>query len=235
MIYIIGGEDTVSSRKKLIELLENKPNTIRMDGKKATLAELDEAILSADLFSNSKTIVVESFSKLKPEERMWEILKPFEGSQGKQVQDDKNTDVILWDEVDVSKKKFPKGVQVFNFLFPKFYYQFLDSFQPHSKEILRLLGEVLKTFEPEQVLYGLVRRVLQLLIIKTNNHSDFSEFKQMQSWQISKLKKQANLWSEDQLRKVYLALAELDEKQKTSNLPMPLGYHLDIILLSDLN
>lgn len=224
MIYVIGGEDVVASRKKLIELLEGKPNVIRLDGKKATIAELDEVLSSGSLFSDSKTIVVESFTKLKPEAKIWELFEK-----------EKSTDIILWDEADLLKKKFPKSVKAFNFLFPKFYYVFLDSFEPGSKKTLELLHEVLKTFEAEQVLYGLVRRVRQMIILKSNNYSSFSEFKRMQSWQISKLKTQASLWSETQLKKVFLELAELDEKMKTSSLSMPLSHHLDIILLSDLN
>lgn len=237
MIYVIAGEDIVASRNKLTELLEGKSNIIRLDGRKATVAELDEALLSGSLFSDSKVVVVENFSKLsaqgrsalggKPETKVWELVEKFEK--------DKKTGVILWDEADLAKKKFTNNVKFFNFSFPKFYYGFLDSFEPGSKKPLELLAEVLKTFEPEQVLYGLVRRVRQLIIIKSNNYSSFSEFKRMQSWQISKLKKQANLWSEDQLKKAFLELAELDEKIKTSNLSMPLASHLDILLLRDLN
>ncbi len=227
MIYVIAGEDIASSRNKLTELLEGKPNVIRLHGKKATIAELDEALSGESLFSDSKTIVIEYFTKLSPEAKALELLERFE--------EEKNTDVILWDEADLSKKKFSKNVQVFNFLFPKFYYAFLDTFEPKSKKTLELLQEVLKTFEPEQVLYGLVRRVRQLLIMKSTNYLDFSEFKRMQSWQISKLKKQAELWTEDQLKSVFVSLAQLDEKIKTSGLTMPLTSHLDILLLSELN
>ena len=227
MLCVIAGEDIVSSRKKLTELLSDKPHIIQLDGKKASIVELDEALSAGSLFSESKTVVLENFSKLKPEVKVWELLEKFEK--------DKNTDVILWDEVDLSKMKFPKIVHVFKFLFPKFYYAFLDSFEPGSKKTLELLQEVLKTFEAEQVLYGLVRRVRQLLVMKSNKHSEFSEFKRMQSWQISKLRKQAELWTEKQLKRVFVSLAELDEKIKTSGLTMPLASHLDMILLSDLN
>lgn len=237
MIYVIAGEDIVTSRKKLTELLEGKSNVIRLDGKKASLAELDEAVSGASLFSESKVVVVENFSKLsaqgrsasggKPDDRFWEILN--------QVQDDKNTDVILWDEADLSKKKYAKDVKVFNFQFPKFYYAFLDGFAPGSKKSLELLSEVLKTFEPEQVLHGLIRRVRQLLVMKSARFSEFSEFKRMQPWQISKLKKQASLWTEDQLKKTFLELVGLDEKLKSGGLTMGLSAHLDILILSDLN
>ena len=237
MIFVIAGEDTVSSRKKLTELLSEKQNIVRLDGKKTMIAELDEALLGNNLFSDSKTVVLEHFSKLsakgrsafggKPEIKVWELIEKFEK--------DKNTDVILWDDVDLAKKKYTKNVKFFNFSFPKFYYIFLDSFEPGSRKPLELLREVLKTLNSEQVLYGLVRRVRQLIIIKSNNYPDFSELKRMQPWQISKLKKQASLWSEEKLKKTFLELAELDEKMKTGSLPMPLASHLDIILLSELN
>lgn len=229
MIYIIGGEDTISSRKKLTELLEGKSNVIRLDGKKASVAEFDEILSSGSLFSDSKVVILENFSKLKPEVKVWNLLENFEK--------DKNTDVILWDDTEASAKirGALKSAKIFTFVFPKFYYAFLDSFEPHSKKTLELLQDVLKTFEPEQILYGLVRRVRQLLIVRSSDYSKFSEFKRMQSWQLSKLKKQASLWTEDQLKRVFLELAELDEKMKTSNLSMPLASHLDILLLRDLN
>lgn len=237
MVYIIVGEDTVSSRKKLTELLESKSNIIRLDGKKCSIAELDEALLSGSLFSDSKTVVVENFTKLsaqgrsafggKPEGKVWDLIEKFEK--------DDSTDVILWDEVDLGKKKFARDVKVFNFSFPKFYYAFLDGFKPASPENTRMFAEVIKTLETEQVLYGLIRRVRQLMIMKTDNHSEFSEIKRMQGWQLSKLKKQASFWSEEELKKVFLQLAELDEKIKTGGMPLSLSKHLDILLLSDLN
>ena len=158
MIHVIFGEDVVSSRNKLVEMLLGKPNVIRLDGKKNSIAQLDETLLSNSLFSDSKTVVVESFTKLKPETKIWELLGKFEN--------DKKVDVFLWDDTDLGKKKFSKSVQVFNFLFPKYYYAFLDGFEPDSKKSIELLWGVLKTLNSEQVLYGLVRRVRQLFHMK---------------------------------------------------------------------
>ncbi len=229
MIYVITGEDIVTSRKKLTELLEDKQNIIRLEGTKATIAELDEALSSGSLFADSKTIVLENFTKLKPEATVLKLLEKFEK--------EKNTDIILWDEAEMSAKikNAIKSAKIFSFSFPKFYYQFLDGLSPGTKGSVIFLHEVLKIFEPEQVLYGLTKRVRQLLMVKLGSEKDFAELRRMQSWQIGKLKKQASLWREDELKKVFLELAELDEKMKTSNLSMPLSKHLDILLLSDLN
>ena len=115
------------------------------------------------------------------------------------------------------------------------YYTFLDSYAPPPTRSFELLHEVLKNFEAEQVLYGLIRRLRHLLVLKAANYPEFSEFKNMQSWQIERLKKQADIWREEDLKKVFVELLALDEKIKTSALTMNLAQHLDIILLSHLN
>jgi DNA polymerase III delta subunit len=140
----------------------------------------------------------------------------------------------LWDEQDFSKKKF-ENATLFNFMFPKLYFTFLDSYEPSSNKSVSQLNDVLNSFEAEQILFGLIKRVRQLLILKAGNYMDFSEFAKMQSWQLGKLKMQSAKWSEKQLEKALLLLSELDEKLKTSALPMPLSNHLDIILIPDLN
>ncbi len=229
MIYVITGEDVSSSRKKLTELLSGRTNIIRLDGEKCSIAQLDEALVSESLFSDSKIVVLENFSKLIPEAKVFDLLKSFEKEE--------NTEIILWDEAGISPKieEALRSAKIFKFSFPKYYYQFLDSVSPSSINTLKLLHEVLRTFESEQVLYGLTRRIRQLLMVKTGEYQDFSDLKRMQSWQIGKLKKQSSFWSENQLKRVFLELAELDEKLKTSSLSMPLSAHLDILLLSDLN
>ena len=64
---------------------------------------------------------------------------------------------------------------------------------------------------------------------------EFSEFKVMQPWQLGKLQKQSQAFSEADLSKIFLRLAALDEEIKTGALTLNLSKHLDILLLSDLN
>lgn len=228
MIYIITGEDIVSSRNKLVELLKDKTNVVRLDGKGQTIAEIEMAFDSGSLFETERTIVVEGFLKVKPQEKFVELVSNF--------QKDEKTDVILWDEVELSAKISYKSAKIFSFPFPKYYFVFLDSLSPKSsEETLRILHELLKTTTAEQILYSIIKRIRQLLVIKSANYAAFEEFKRMQSWQIGKLRSQAGKWTEDQLSKAFIQYADLDEKIKTSGLTMELSNHLDIILLSDLN
>lgn len=71
------------------------------------------------------------------------------------------------------------------------------------------------------------------MVFKSPEYMSFSEFARMQSWQLGKLKKQSDFWTEEQLRDKFMELTDLDLKMRTSGLTMPLADHLDIILLAD--
>jgi DNA polymerase III delta subunit len=228
MIYIIHGEDTASSRKKLNEILENSKNVMCLEGKKATLAEIDLALISDSMFEDRKTVLIEHFSKLKPQDKFLEILN--------QVQNDNSLSIILWDVVEIPVKFKKIKSQSFSYTFPKVYFQFMDSLTPKSSHAnVSLLRDVLKTYEPEQVLYSIIKRLRQLLLLKSENYHEIAEFSKMQDWQLGRLRAQSNKWTEDQLKSAFLSYTNLDEKIKTSGLTMDLAHHLDILLLSDLN
>ena len=230
MIYIIVGDDIVSSRDKLTELTSGKANVVRIDGNKASIADIEMALESNSLFSEKKIIVIEQFGKVKPVDKLVDLVSKFIKDQ--------NSDVILWDDMEVSAKisSSLKSAKIFTFSFPKVYFAFLDGLSPKdSVQSLELLHQVLKTYAAEQVLYSIIKRIRQLLIVKSDNYIEFDEFKKMQSWQIGKLKKQSEMWSEEQIKNAFVSFAELDEKLKTSALTMDLSAHLDILLLSDLN
>ncbi len=226
MIYAIYGEDTALSRKKLSELTESATNVIRIDGKKQSLSDIEMALYSDALFDAKKTVVIDFFSKVKPFDKFLEKVLA--------LAKDSSTTVILWDEIELPAKILNslKSMRSFSFSFPKFYYAFLDGLVPKSAHSVNLYHEVLKTFEPEQVLFGLIRRIRQLMLVKSNE-SRHTEMKSMQGWQLGKLKKQADAWTERELEEKFLALADLDEKMKTSALTLPVSAHLDIILLQD--
>lgn len=230
MLYVLTGDNTVSSRNKLTELISGQANVVRIDGKKSSIADIEMALGSDLLFADQKLIVIEQFGKVKPADKLIEFVSRFDK--------DKNTDVILWDEVEISAKisNSLKSAKISNFSFPKVYFAFLDGLSPKdSARTLDLLHQVLKTYASEQVLYSTIKRIRQLLIVKSGNYHEFDEFKEMQSWQIGKLKKQSEMWSEEQLKNAFVSFADLDEKLKTSALTMDLSAHLDILLLSDLN
>jgi len=230
MLYILSGEDKVSSRNKLIELIEGVRDTLRIDGKKQSVADVENQLSAGSLFSNKKTLVIEYFSKIKPQAELIKIIKTFAPDQ--------NVKIIMWDEDDLDKKLIEKfgSAKTFPFPFPKLFYLFLDGFSPKSGRAVReLLDRLLKNASAKQLVYSLIKRLRQLMILKTGKYQEFEEFKKMADWQIGKLTKQAVLWTEGELREAFLKFAVIDEKIKTGGLSLPLAKHLDILLLSELN
>ncbi len=228
MIYILSGEDIASSRKKISELVGSNKNYIQLDAKKQTLQDIEVHLKTDSLFSEKKVVLIENFTKLKSQKEFFEMLSNF--------LKDTNFEIILWEPVEISSavKQQLRDAKHFLFVFPKLYYNLLDSFVP-NKDNSKLLREVLKSFEPEQVLYGLTKRVRQLLVLKGANYNNYPEFRRMQDWQLSKLRKQASLWSDEALTSVFIKLCDMDEELKTGAFSLPLEKHLDILLVSELN
>ncbi|HVZ12300.1 MAG TPA: hypothetical protein VG965_04695 [Patescibacteria group bacterium] len=227
MLYIISGDDTASSRQKLLDLVGGEKNVTRIDGKKQGVVDIEMSLASSGLFSEKKKVIVEFFSKIKAQDKL--------ADEVSKVVKDSDLDVILWDE-NAPGVKLTKitGVNILSYTFPKLYFQFLDGLSPSNPSLLKLFHQVLKSYVAEQVLFSVVKRLRQLMIVKGGNYQEFSEFKNAQAWQIGKLQKQASLWSEEGLRQAFVDYSGLEEKMKTSMLTMDLADHLDILLMGDL-
>ncbi len=229
MIHIISGEDVVASRNRLNELILEDANITRLDGKKNTVEEISKTFSDGNLFDSKICVVIENYTKIKSVDAFAAVIQQF----------GKNPDIkiVLWDENDpaLKLKNAFKNANYLNFTYPKVYFNFLDRLSPVlSKDFLALLHEVLKTYSSEQILYSIIKRIRQLLLIKLDARTS-REFQSMQGWQTQKLQKQANLWTEDQLKSAFVSYVALEEMIKTSGLTMDLASHLDILLISDLN
>ncbi len=230
MIYVITGENIVDSRNKLLSLLSPNSEIARFDGKKQSLQVILDSLVSVSLFTAKRIVVVEYATKVKPSKELIENIKTF--------LKDQDTTIILWDEQQLDKNSTNelKTATFFSFEFPKVFFEFIDSFSPKNKKrSLELFKTLSKNTEVEQILYSLIKRVRNLMVVKGNLENEFSETSKMAPWQLEKLKRQALLWRENELRHVFLSLANLDEQIKTSGMTMPLASYLDIILLQDLN
>lgn len=230
MIHIISGDDMVRSRNKLNEIINNETNITKIDGKKMSSGQISIVFSTNSLFSSNICVVIEYYSKIKPVDEFIQELK--------KVENNKDIKIVLWDleEPPVKIKNSFKNASLDSFSFPKVYFNFLDKLTPlGSAESLNILHQVLKTYSPEQILYSIIKRLRQLLVIKSGIYLSSKEFHNMQDWQIKKLNNQSNLWTELQLRNALISYTDLDEKIKTSSLTMDLSSHLDILLISDLN
>lgn len=224
MIYIISGDDTVRSRKRLVELCDKK-SVITLDGKTLQKNVLEENLVSTALFGEEKGVVVENITKNSKKKDLLTFLNSH------------NTNIltILWDDKKTSKTSFSalKSAKVEEYLLPTYYFKFLDTLSPQNKkQSYMLFHELLSTYAPEQVFYSLLKRARQLVIISSGAKSD--EIIKMSSWQLANLKRQLQMWSKESLFAFYESLRQTEIKLKTGKLPVNLAKHLDILILSQL-
>lgn len=228
MIYILHGEDTFTSRKKLNELIEKSEKTIRLDLKKTPVNLILQAFEDSDLFLEKKSIVLEG------------ILKSTDGviEQVNKESEGKTTDVIIWSHALLDAKTLSaiKKPVVFNFPLPKPIFAFLDSLTPaFEKNTLQNFSEALKYTTDELLFYSIIKRIRLLLLFKTGKIDMYQDTKYLKPWQIGKLKKQADSWDIKELERIYSKLFDLEVLLKTSSLPLGLSKHLDILLTGSLN
>lgn len=224
MIYILHGDDTTGSRKRLGEICEGTP-TKTFDGKSLLLKDLEESVLSTGLFEEEKAVVIENITRSPKKKEILAYLSTEKSS----------FPIVLWEDRKALKTSFSslKNVKVEQFLLPSFYFRFLDTLSPRNKkESFNLYHELLQTYAPEQVFYSLLKRTRQLVVISSGARTE--EIEKMSSWQLSNLKRQLQMWSRQSLLSFYESLKQTEIKLKTGALPVSLAKHLDIVLLSKL-
>jgi len=230
MITIIFGDDTKMSREKLNVVTKEAKNITKLYGKSFNIGDLESALISNDLFVDEKTVLLDSFKIGQINKEIISLLQQAKGQ--------KLTHIVVWIDGDLTPKALDKIPNDFsyNYKLPKLYFLFLDSLQPKNGIKLTEILEKLKAqYTPEQIFYSAVKRVRELVLIRTQEYSSLEGFKRMQPWQISKLKQQSFAWDTEQLNKFYIKLSEIEVDMKSSGLTLPLSKHLDILLLSDLN
>ncbi len=227
MLYILHGDNTVSARNRLLEILSSYKNTAALEADKISSIELSQNMLSSDLFSDKKCVVIEKIGKLPKKEL--EFLE-------KILKEHKNLpDIIFLNSSELSKiflSKF-KDAKVESFMFPKLFFLFLDSLVPQNflKELEILLK--MENVEAEQIFYSMIKRIRLILMVKSQAETE--ELLKMSPWQKDKIISQTRLWKEEELLYFYKKLLEIEKKIKSSALPVSLKKQLDFLFSSELH
>ncbi len=227
MIYVLHGDDSAASRSYVSTLI-GKIKTITLDGRTISHSQIDEHLISKSLFGEEKIIVIENFfSKNKKKKEIFKLI-----SEG-----DYKGDIVFWEDTKLTPATLNllKGIDVKAFLLPQYYFQFLDSFTPESPQrVFALYHQLLQNMTSEQIFYSLVKRIRQLTILRMNETKNSKETNNIQDWQLSKLRAQAEKWNMRNLLKFFQTLQETEIKLKSGGLSTELSKHLDILILTQL-
>jgi DNA polymerase III delta subunit len=231
MTTVIYGDDIVSSRNYLIELKRDYKKRgfdfFQFDSEYFDLTQFIQAATTESLFKNTAVFVENLFSikQKKVLDRVCTVLKSGRVS----------TDIILWENRPLGQRsrtvKSFANVQLKEYKLPKTVFKCIQSITPSAKtESLQLLKETLEYVVPEVLFVMIVRQFRLLLAIFY--HSQISETKSLQSWQLGIYKKQLAQFNENSLTTAYKKLFYIDYAVKTGKTPYTLTTHLEKFIIN---
>ncbi len=227
MLTLIHGDNQVASRNKLVELMDNLKargediNTLAAD--KLDRAKLESALLSESLFGGQKTLVLESLYSLPKSKKKDEFINLICFA---------STDVILWEKKLLGKlelKKLPTNLQVYEFKITPKLWNFLDQLSPNPKNkttLLKLFKESVMGESAEFVFLMLARQLRLLIQVKEGAPLKLAPFMH------SKLQRQSQAFSLEQLLTLHQKLYTIDQKLKQSASLLDLEAELDLFLFN---
>jgi DNA polymerase III delta subunit len=222
-MIIIHGENTIASREKLVDCITQsklKGNEIvRIESKSLTEAQLEELLGTSDLFGTEKTVIIDSLHSLPTSKKKKNLVAQLKNSQLHEL--------ILWEKRALTKtmlKPFPSA-QVFEYKASKTLFAWLDLFgkSKDSTKKLTLLHDAFNSDGEYFCFLMLIRQFRLLIQVKTGAKVGGAPF------MITKLKSQANNFTEEELLKIYKKLLKIDIAQKTSKNLLSLQQELDLL------
>lgn len=222
---IIHGENIIASRDKLIEIiskqkLENQ-EIIRLDAKDLTEAQLESVLGANDLFETKKTILIEGMHSLLKSAKQKMLIQ--------MCNDSKLHEIILWEKRKLTAtmlKAFP-AAQSYNFKASKTLFTWLDMLGRRGEESKKigLLHSAIANDGEFFCFLMLIRQFRLLIQAKSGEKIGGSSF------MASKIQKQSQQFSLEQLLKTYSQLLEIDFCQKTSANLLNMNQQLDLLTL----
>lgn len=224
-MIIIHGENTIASRDKLIELISTNKlgnqEVIRLEAKDLTEAQLETILGANDLFGTQKTIVIEGLHSLPKSAKQKTLLQLCANS--------KLHEIILWEKRELTAtmlKAFPDS-QSFVFKASKTLFAWLDLLgkKGEDRKKIQLLHDAVISDGEFFCFIMLIRQLRLLIQAKTGEKIGGAPF------MITKLQKQAQQFSLEQLLKIHSQLLEIDYSQKTSTNLLNMNQQLDLFSL----
>lgn len=226
MKLIIHGNDIESSRNFYFEEKNKLKNPVILNGDGIIFDNVFQAAENSSFFDKEKEVLIENFfSKNKSTSTEFKKIVEY-------INNNKNIFIIFWESDEVSKTSLAliKDATLKNFSLPQNLFAFLDSLKPNnSKETLSLFSDNLKKSEAELIFFMIIRQFRILLNLITND-SPIDEVKRMAPWQLSKLKRQAEFFGLERLKRIYKSLLEIDLNSKTGKSPANLKKSIDFFL-----
>lgn len=231
MITIIHGDDISLSRKYFSELKQKHKDFVLFDGNKLTISDLVQNIEGSSFFGDTKVLFIEEFlTKLKKTNKDSKEILDFI------AKNTKSSTFVLWESKEILKRDLSlfRDSTIKLFKLPKNIFIFLDSLKPgNAKNLLNLFHQALDSGIKEELILFMLQRQIRILLAlsQPSENEQIEELTRLAPWQLSKMERQAKLFSFADLKKIYKKLYEIEIGQKTGSLSLSLIQSIDFLLL----
>lgn len=224
MLFIVAGEDNVSSRDYYIQLQQeykDKGNDLQKISSGELEVVLSSSSLGPNLFGQQLIFLSENLNKAvsrKKGNKAYELLEEIS----------KNKDIILIDWEDgVGQRELKIGTlgKVKEFKPSANIFKLLDACYPSNLETFISLLNSVATPQNEMFIFIMLRRHIRNLLLVSSK----ADMPSLQSWQKRKLETQAKLWSYESLVSFYQRLISLDISLKTGKNAYTLRHSLELL------
>jgi len=245
-MIIIHGDNQFESRRQLGTIITQYKQDgfaiTRLEAAKMTLAALDDAFGTTSLFAQPELIIIEGVHSLPTSQKKKEILQKIvaftkqarsESSQSQSEQSESAKTCVLWESRTLTKPMLKPFVELGAFVkeYPisQTLFRWLDSLSTdqHTKKMqLTLLAKTIEQ-ENEFVIFTMLCRQIRLLLeVKTGGMPKVAPFI------LTKLQKQARVFTEEQLLAAHKKLYELDLQMKSSKGYLSIPAQLDLFVIT---
>ncbi|MFQ5452329.1 MAG: hypothetical protein ACE5DQ_02080 [Candidatus Paceibacterota bacterium] len=222
MLYIYCGTNITQSREEFVYLKKqyrDKGYDV-LDIDELMLGELDDWLGdSGSLYAENRAFFAE---RILSKKKQRDALK-------KAINRKKDMQIVVWEDAmperDI-KRYFKKAVIKAHNL-PTTIFKLLDSLYPPNLKSMTSQIEVLSDSIDENILlYMMQKRIKELIIVSSGETPGNAA-----SWQISRLKRQAQRWRSDRLISLYDKLFQIERATKTGQAVYSIKQSLEILLI----
>ncbi|HKY74441.1 MAG TPA: hypothetical protein VJ246_03970 [Patescibacteria group bacterium] len=224
MITLFHGDNTVASRSaytRELERLEQRSVTVRrVDAKNLQQLELESLLGTQELFSSQTALAIEGLFSLPKSARQQQMISMLKSA---------SVDVVLWDKKTVTatqQKQLGKpAVRVFQT--SPVVFSWLESVVlKNAVGSIKLANRAMDQEGADVCFSMLIRQIRLLLQTKAGVELQVAPFV------AAKLKKQASMFTLNQLLNMHRELLGIDERLKTSSTMRTLHEEIEWLLLS---
>jgi len=236
MLYLLYGDNKTASRERRISLMneyrDKKAEIEVLEGKNIDVGRLKEILAARSLFGQEKVVFIDNLLsglKILPRKAAKNELISYLADLDKEV------DLVLWEGKQINKSIL-SSVANFKtevFKIPNIMFSFLDGLGFDKEKSWEKWQKLLTGSSEEFVFLMIIRQVRFLYLSKFDKLlSGPSDFKRLAGWQVSKLTRQAKLFSINELAILYRKCLKIDMEIKTGASALGLKSELEKLILA---